>query len=143
MRTEIPTKVSILFLKGLPASGKSTFAKDFCKQNPEFIRLNKDDLREFFGNPPFSREFEDQVLQIQRLMVTTALSIGKSVIIDDTNFAPKHQKYYEKIASDGHFEFVVQFFDTPVEVCIERDLAREKSVGKDVILKMYETYLKT
>ncbi len=36
----------------------------------------------------------------------------------------------------------VMEFHTPVEECIERDSKREKSVGKAVILNMYNTYLK-
>lgn len=57
---------TILFLKGLPASGKSTFAKKYCIDNPEFKRLNKDDIREELGNLPFSKGFESQVLSLQR-----------------------------------------------------------------------------
>ena len=48
----------IILLKGLPASGKSTWSKDFIKENPDYIRINKDDLREFFNNPTFSKQTE-------------------------------------------------------------------------------------
>jgi predicted kinase len=45
------------------------------------------------------------------------------------------------IAAVNDYEFVSRTFDVPVEVCIQRDLGREKPVGKDVILHMAEKYL--
>lgn len=106
----------ILFLKGLPASGKSTFAKKFAEENPNFIRLNKDDIREFFNNPKFTSSFEKDVLSIQRTLGAVALKLGKSLIIDDTNFAEKHQIYWQQVALDASIEFEIKTFDTPLEV---------------------------
>ena len=132
----------IIFCKGLPASGKSTWSKEFVKENPNYIRLNKDDIREFFGNPPFSSSFEKSVLTVQKTLGDVAIKLGKSLIIDDTNFAEKHEIYWRSIASENSMEFEIKFFDIPVEECIKRDSEREKSVGKGVILSMYNTYLK-
>lgn len=128
-------------MKGLPASGKSTWAKDYCSSNPTYVRINKDDIRELLGTPVFSNKFEDAVLDIQRRMGLAILSTGKSLIVDDTNFAPKHEKYWRNIANSMDLKLDVMNFDTPVDICIERDAKREKSVGKDVILKMYEKYI--
>lgn len=132
----------IIFCKGLPGSGKSTWAKQFCKENPDYIRLNKDDLREMLGDPPFNRDFENAVLSIQRKMGETVLATGKSIIIDDTNFAQKHWDYWLGVANRLHLNITQRLFDTSVEVCIERDSERVKSVGKEVILSMYEKYVK-
>lgn len=131
----------IIFCKGLPASGKSTWSKQFCIENPEFIRLNKDDIREIMGNLPFSREVENVVLAIQRKMAETILSVGKSLIIDDTNFAQKHYDYYRGIADRLHLQIDQLIFNTPLEECIDRDSKREKSVGKEVIIQMYKKYI--
>lgn len=132
----------IIFLQGLPASGKSTWSKQFCIDNPQYIRLNKDDIREELGNPPFSYSFEKIVLEKQRQAGNMWIKQGFSLVIDDTNFAEKHRNYWEKIASDNHYKFTVKTFNTPVDECITRDSLREKSVGKDVILGMYNKYLK-
>ena len=35
----------IIILKGIPASGKSTFAKEYIQTNPNFRRVNRDELR--------------------------------------------------------------------------------------------------
>lgn len=132
----------IIFLKGLPASGKSTYSKQFCKENPEFIRLNKDDIREFFGNPPFSSSFEKSVLTVQKTLGETAVKLGKSLIIDDTNFAEKHYMYWSSLARENNMEFEVKFFNVPLLECIERDKNRKTSVGEQVIRNMYNKYLK-
>lgn len=132
----------IIFCKGLPASGKSTWAKEYCYRNPDFIRINKDDIRDLLGNPAFDSKFEDAVLDIQRRMGIAILNTGKSIIVDDTNFAPKHETYWGIISATMHVPMDVINFDAPVEECIERDSKRDKSVGKAVILDMYEKYIK-
>lgn len=131
----------ILLLKGLPGSGKTEYAKQYCLNNPEFVRINKDDIRILLGNLPYSREVEKEVLRIERDLGLTILKLGKSIIVDDTNFATYHTSYWKNVAESG-FEFLSETIDTPVEVCIQRDLSREKSVGKQVILDMYERYVK-
>ena len=131
----------IILCKGLPGSGKSTWAKQFCFENKDFIRINKDDVREMIGNPKFSRSIEELVLDIQRRIGLAVLSTGKSLIVDDTNFSPVHTHYWENISKMKHILFDVRMFDTSVEECIRRDSNREKSVGKDVILGMYRKYI--
>lgn len=133
----------IILCKGLPASGKSTYAKQLCKDDPNFIRINKDDIRELLGSPIFSNTFENQVLDIERKMGLAILETGKSLIIDDTNFAKKHQIYWSQIASARGIIIDVINFDVPVEECIERDLKREKPVGKAVIMDMYKKYIES
>lgn len=88
----------IIFLKGLPGSGKSTWAKQYCKDNQEFRRFNKDDIREEFGNPKFSNSFE-KVLLLEKVRAISSLIEGYSIIIDDTNFHEKHKKYWMKISN--------------------------------------------
>lgn len=135
-------KQKIIFCKGLPGSGKSTWAKQYCIDHPEFERINKDDIRGLFGNPEFSREFENKVLQYQRTKGLSILDEGKSLIVDDTNFAEKHWNFWSEMAYKRGIQIEKKIFDTPVEECISRDLAREKSVVKGVIMGMYNQFIK-
>lgn len=128
----------ILFLMGLPASGKSTFAKEYCEKNPNYKRINKDELRIELGNEPYSREFEDKVLTVQRERGLQYLKEGFSIIVDDTNFAPKHKNYWQQIASEHSYYFDIKVFPTSITECIRRDEARENSVGREVIINMYQ-----
>lgn len=131
----------IILCKGLPASGKSTWAKKYCKDHSEFARINKDDVREFLGNLPYSKQLEVLVLELKHEIGNIFLKLGKSLIVDDTNFAKKHHQYWNEIALLGGFGLTVINFDTPFEECIKRDKEREKSVGEKVIMKMYYDFL--
>lgn len=132
----------ILFLKGLPAAGKSYFAKELIAKEPDvWVRVNKDSLRKQLHDGKWSKGREKTVMAIQREMARWALTSGMSVIVDDTNLSQKHEQDYREIARDHNAEFEVKIFDTSVDECIDRDLKRPDSVGKDVILKMYYQFL--
>lgn len=132
----------IIFLKGLPASGKSTWAKQYEIENLFVVRLNKDDIREELGNPTWSQAFENKVLELQRQRGIYALTNGMSIIIDDTNFAKKHHIFWLEMAEKLGCEFEEKFFDTPLEECIKRDSGREKPVGETIIRTMYNQHLR-
>lgn len=131
----------LLMLKGLPGSGKSTYARTLVGEQ-QYVRVNKDDLRAMLHNSKHSKAREDQVLKIRDYITRTALAAGRNVVIDDTNFAPIHEITLRNIAVKTDAQFSTEFIDTPVEVCIERDLKRLNSVGQKVILQMYDQYLK-
>lgn len=128
----------ILFLKGIPASGKSTFAINFCNSNPNYKRINKDEIRIELGNPPFSREFEAKVLDISHKRGIKYLLDGFSLIVDDTNIHKKHWDFWSKKASELAIPITEKLFDIPVDVCIARDKSRQNQVGEAVILSMFK-----
>lgn len=132
----------VLILKGLPASGKSTYAKELVSKNHNWVRVNKDDLRTMMNNGEFSGKLEKQIVKTEREIAENALKLGKNVVIDDTNFNPTHEEYFRDLAIQYGAEFKVKFFDTSLEVCIERDIKRPNGVGETVIRKMYNQYLK-
>ena len=37
--------LKIIITRGIPGSGKTTWAKDVVKENSNYIRINRDDLR--------------------------------------------------------------------------------------------------
>lgn len=134
--------MKILMLKGLPASGKSTYAKGLVSKNHNWVRVNKDDLRAMMNNGEFSGKLEKQVVKTEREIAENALKIGKSVVIDDTNFNPTHEEFFRQLAKSYKAEFDVEFFNTPLEICMIRDNERPNGVGETVIRKMYNQYLK-
>lgn len=132
----------IVMLKGLPASGKSTYAKELVNRG-NWVRVNKDDLRSMLHNGKWSKGNEKMVLRIRDSIIREALTgLNNSVVVDDTNFAPQHETALRAFADEFKIPFEVKFFDTDLEECIKRDLKRPDSVGKDVIMKMYNQYLK-
>lgn len=130
----------LLVLKGLPASGKSGFAKSL---GDGWKRVNKDDLRAMIDGGTWSKANEKLVMATEYGLVETYLAQGYNVVVDDTNFHPDHEAKYKAIAEKYNAKFTVKFFDVPLMECIARDAKRgEKSVGAKVIYNMYERYLK-
>lgn len=141
--------LKIYFLKGLPGSGKSTWAKQKIKDSPanSIKRVNKDDLRNMLDAGRWSRGNEAFVLNVQNSIIMSALSEGKHVIIDNTNFEEKHLQsvlgLVEQFKNIGCSIVVEEkFFDTPLKTCIERDSFRPNPVGAKVITSMYNKYIK-
>ena len=138
-------KQKIILLKGLPASGKTTFAKELCEKDSSYVRINKDDIRAMLGGE-WSKEQEKLVLDIRDENIKRVLISNKNVIIDDTNYSPKHQEKIQIIIDEfnetyNRAKLEVKEFNTPIWECIKRDALRPNPVGKKVIWEMYNRYL--
>jgi predicted kinase len=137
---------TVTLTRGLPASGKSTWAKQKIADNPGQIkRVNKDDLRAMIDDGRWSRDNEKFVLAMRDKLILEALREGKHVIVDDTNFEPRHfERIKQMIDNAGIKNVKVEYkdFNLDVEECIKRDLIRPNSVGEKVIRQMYNKYLK-
>lgn len=133
----------VIILKGLPGSGKSTWAKaQVDKQPGVYKRVNKDDLRAMMDNSAWGGKSEKFVLMIRNRIILDAVKAGYSVIVDDTNFNPTHLDTITRLVD--HIEGVkvrVKEFECSVEECIKRDLKRPNSVGEKVIREMYNKYV--
>ena len=134
--------MKVLLLRGLPASGKSTYAKELVSKNHNWVRVNKDDLRAMMNNGEFSWNLEKQIVKAERELAENALKLGKNVVVDDTNFNPDHVIFFSRLAYQYGAEFEIKFFNTPLEECIKCDNKRPNGVGETVIRKMYNQYLK-
>jgi predicted kinase len=130
----------LLMLKGLPASGKSTFARQLVSQG--WVRVSKDDLH--FMLHQGKRTNEKQALTIRDAIIVSSLKRGRNVVVDDTNFDPINEATLRDMATQYQAAFEVDdhFLEVSIEQCIERDLQRCNSVGEKVIRQMYDQYLK-
>lgn len=105
-----------------------------------------------FGDK-FDKVLEMLVLELRDMMVKDFMPRGYDIIIDDTNFHPRHEKRMRSLAQERnnllditpgeheHYEVEVKFFDVSVKTAIKRDLARAQSVGSEVIERMYNDFL--
>ena len=135
---------TIYYLRGLPGSGKTTWAMETLKTYPGGIkRVNKDDLRGMLDGGKWSKANEKFVLELRDALVLNTLEAGHDVIVDDTGFAPQHLARMKELAKAvGNTKVEeVDFTHVPLADCIERDLARPKSVGERVIRRMHQQYL--
>jgi len=134
--------LTVYFTIGLPASGKSTWAKNKVDQSPNSIkRVNKDELRAMLDNSYYSKGNEKFVLNIQDMIIKEALENGKHVIVDNTHLAPKHEARIRELIKGLAVLEIVDFRHVSLETCIDRDLKRFNSVGEKVIRDMYNQFI--
>lgn len=127
----------LLITRGLPASGKTTFAKRWVAQDPlHRARVNRDDLRLMVYNAQFLPDLEKQITVAQHAAVAALLDSGFDVVADDTNLRPKYVRDWRRFAVARGHDFRVQEFPIDVEEAIHRDRLRERPVGEDAIRGM-------
>lgn len=129
----------IILTRGIPGSGKSTWAKEMVEDSfGTIVRLNRDDMREsIFGeHGVLDQDREKMITQITEFAARKAIAAGKDVIIDAMNLDARYLKAW------GRFGVPVLFqdFPTPVGECIARDNERERNVGIRVISKIVKRF---
>jgi predicted kinase len=133
--------LKLILTKGLPASGKTTWAKEYIQKYPETANLCKDDLRLQLGS---TNKREKQVIKVRDLLTEHYFELGYSVIWSDTNLNPVHLRRATELAKQHQAKLVIQdFTDVSLAECIRRDLVRQNSVGQQAIEQMYYDYLHT
>jgi predicted kinase len=131
----------LIITRGLPASGKSTWAKAWVAEDPaNRVRVNRDDLRfMMFGKYWGKGVDEDAVTVAEETLVKSALSKGKSVVVDATHLRASVVRKWARI-----HPVVLKDFAIPVDVCIDNDVIRSaeggRRVGERVIRDMARRY---
>ena len=115
----------LLILVGIPASGKSTFAKQWVEEDPKTrVIVNRDSIRRGLG-VYWVPSRENLVSTIEYQMVTIALSQGYSVCLDSTNLNPKYQQQWINLANYySKTELEYKQFEISLEEALERDKNR-------------------
>lgn len=137
----------IILCRGIPASGKSTWAKQWVNEDPENrVRFNNDDVRNMLGKYWVPNR-EGLVTAIKESFLEHSISSGYDIVIDNTNLNPKEIFYYEQVLKLAHYygkhEYQLEykdFFNVSLQECIERNSKRPNPVGELVIRRMYEKY---
>lgn len=132
-------KQKLLILRGLPASGKSTTAKELLKSK-SWKRVNRDLLREMLHNNEFTGKNESVTIAIEKTIAMELLKAGYNVVVDDCNISAHHAEIWMAVAVSQGVEFESQHIDTIWQECIERDKGRDKAVGAQVIKQMALQY---
>ena len=128
---------TVTILRGLPASGKTTFALDLV-ETQGYKRVNRDELRAMIDNGHYSPENELLIKAARNVIVRINLEIGNDVVVDDTNLYFDTVKDIYDIAISLGADVRVVDIDTPLEECIRRDAMREKPVGEEAIRMLKE-----
>lgn len=136
MKKDLKVKI----LCGIPASGKSTWTKEYLAKNPNTVSVSRDDFRYGLRNTGITEpKIEDLITDLVDMTIIKCLNKNLNVIIDATNLKASYINHFiELVKYKASVEFMV--FDISLEKCILRDSQRERKVGEHVIKKMYKQY---
>lgn len=139
--------------RGLPASGKSTWARGQVEEarhsSGRLALVDRDSIRDMLGLT-FGQD-ESLVTAIEMNTVRDALKSGADVIVHDTNLRAQYVRRFVDLAVETGSTFAVKdFTDVSVDECVRRDAGRlpaspgrlaGASVGADAIRRMHSRYL--
>ena len=125
---------NLILFAGIPASGKSFWAKHNLTDNDLYI--SRDEIR--FSIVKENEAFNCFISEIQK-----GLYSGKTVYADAThiNWASRNKLLRNLNLEDVNVSVYV--FKTPLNVCLERNEKRtgREEVPKDVIIRMYHQFV--
>lgn len=134
---------NLLILRGIPASGKSTFATELVKIG--YKRVNRDSLREMVDSSVWSKSNEKFIIQIRDHIVKSSLESLQSVVVDDTNLDENTVKHLHNIAQEVALNGTgvrvsEKWFDVDLDTALARNAGRTGTarVPDDVIRRMYK-----
>lgn len=127
---------------GAPASGKSFWAENFVDCH-EWREINRDRVRFGAGKPKdwtqydFTPKNENIVTKRCDAALAKANRLGRNVIITDTNLNDKFRtQLVDKLNRMG-YEVTFRFFDTPLDVLIERNNNRQGGIPTEKVIEYW------
>lgn len=125
-------------LRGLPASGKTTWAKKQLDLGGYFRISLKDIEENIIGKNSKKRKMLAR--KYRREMVEDIMSNNKgNIILDDYNLSINFEREIEKLCLEYGYDFILNdsFLEVSVKECVGRDLKRHDSIGQHKIQKLY------
>jgi predicted kinase len=122
-------------LVGLPASGKSSYAKELSQSEDATI-FSSDELRkELYGDVNHQDNNGEVFVELYK-RAKEQLKNGQSAILDATNINSKRR--IATLKEFKQYECEVYYFSTEFDECVIRDFSRDRKVGNNVLDRMYK-----
>ena len=117
---------------GLPGSGKTTW---FRRRG--VTPLSSDLLRNILFDDVEEQRYQGLVFSTLRSLLRARLIARMPLnYVDATNLSIHERRQWIKMAQSFGYEVQAVFFDVPLDVCLERNSKRERSVSEDVMRRM-------
>jgi predicted kinase len=119
---------------GMPGSGKTTW---FRRRG--VTPLSSDLLRNILFDDVEEQRYQGLVFSTLRSLLRARLIARMPWnYVDATNLSIHERRQWIKMAKSFGYEVQAVFFDVPLEVCLDRNRQRDRSVSEDVMRKMAE-----
>ena len=129
----------LIILCGIPGVGKSTYAKEYVEHNDNVVHLTSDSIRaELYGNES-TQGNPAEVFGLMQKRAVENLNNGQTVIYDAPNITRKDRQGIISVCPK-FARIECHIIWAPIEVCLERDAARDRTVGKAVIDRMLKRF---
>jgi len=116
----------VLWITGLPGSGKSTIADAVQKARPDFTLLRMDDLRKIITPQPTYSEAERDIVYRSIVSIAKVLAeLGHDVLIDATGNLRRWRDLARQIIP--HYAEV--YLKCPIAACQKREALRKDTRG--------------
>lgn len=125
---------TLLVLIGLPGSGKSTYAKEWVKEDPENrVRYNNDDFRTMILKT-WENKPNQVVIESKIALLKTWMRMELDIVVDNTNLMSYEIESYKVLVRDfPEYEVVLKIIDTPLEICKERNQTRDSHMDNSFL----------
>lgn len=120
----------VMWMTGLPCSGKSTIAKKLHEQIPNMEVLDGDELHKILGMNDFSKE--SRLAQTSRIAYIAKLLLKHNIPVCVSVVSPFHEsrELAKKIIDDNRF--FLTHLKCSLETCISRDPKGKYKKTKDI-----------
>lgn len=134
-------KNKILVLQGVPASGKSTFARELVSKDNSYVIVSRDAIRESRGEYWIPKQ-EDYISDIEEFEIRSAIKHGLNVVIDATNLNPRTIEKWNSLATELNTDIEFKLFKISFEEALKRDKdpSRKRPVGEKTLKRFFKYY---
>lgn len=122
---------TLILLIGPPCAGKSTWSRGYVTEHPKTLRFNRDEVRMMLqGRPVLDSVDESIVTSMIVCGITEALSLGRNVIVDQTNCKLKYLKGFINAFGDRpDVDIKFKILNQSIDVLLERNKSRAINTG--------------
>lgn len=132
-----PGRQRLVLMVGVPGSGKSTVG-DGIEKAGSYVRLSYDAIRQRLYGDASEHGGEGEVGKTFREELRAALTSGKSVLVDNTNFLTDMRTHIIDIAREcGVLDVHLVVMKVPLPLCLERNRARDRVVPTRQVRHMH------
>lgn len=134
---------------GISGAGKSTWVKEFTKENLNYLRINRDDIRKTivgdlkgYYKRPDIRGLEKIVSDVEEQLLLNYTMLNKSVILDNTNLNEQVLNKWIENSQKIKYDIKFKLFDCDLHIAKTRVLWRDDLLWEEIkyIEKQYELY---